>query len=140
MHPDPDPDLEYRKAMAKYSASFMSNAKWLSFFRAIILAGIPIERAEWRFIDSTHSIWEPFPSERDLLPTRFADGRFQPFEYRWIESIYIPSSFKPTEGVGYERHQDTEAVVSTLARTGQFLVEKPANGITLYAYLRESAA
>jgi len=135
-----DQDLKYRKSLAKYSASFMSNAKWLSFFRSIIQAGIIIERAEWRFIDSTESMWKPLPSEHDLLPTGFADGKFQPFDFRWIESIYIPASFKPIEGVGYERHQDTEAVIGALAEAGQFQVEVSANGVKLHAYRRQSAA
>jgi hypothetical protein len=135
-----DEDLKYSKALAKYSASLMSDAKWLSFFRAITHAGITVERAEWRFIDSTHSIWQSFPSENDLLPTRFADGKFQPFEYRWLESIYVPSSFKSTVGVGYERHQDTGAIVDTLAKVGQFPIEESAGGITLQAYHRQNAA
>jgi len=75
-------DLAYRKAMAKYSAALMSNAKWLSFFRALIHAGVTVERAEWRFIDSSHAIWMSFPAEHNLMPTRFADGKFQPVEYR----------------------------------------------------------
>jgi hypothetical protein len=133
-------DLEYSKALAKYSASFMNNAKWLSFFRAIIQAGIKVERAEWRFIDSTHSIWESFPDERDLLPTRFADGKFQPIEYRWLESVYIPNSFRPKAGVGYELRQDTGAMVNALAKVGQFPIEESATGIALQAYRRQNDA
>jgi hypothetical protein len=133
-------DIEYRKAVAKYTASFMSNAKWLKLFRSIIQSGASVERAEWRFIDSAHSIWESFPTERDLTPTRFADGRFQPFEYRWLESVYIPSRFKPIAGVGYEREQDTAAIVSLLKNIGEFPVEQSAGGITIRAYLRQNDA
>jgi hypothetical protein len=102
----------------------MSNSKWLALFRAIIKAGITIERAEWKFIDSAHSIWQSFPSEHDLLPTGFADGKFQRFEYRWLESVHIQSSFKPKKGVGYEWHQDIGAIVNILAKVGQFPVEE----------------
>ena len=132
-------DLTYRKAVAKYSASFMSNAKWLSFFRTLIQAGITIERAEWRFIDSSHSIWMSFPAERDLRPIRFADGKFPPFEYRWLESVFIPHSFKPTPGVGLTRAQDTAGIVAALAQAGQFPIEKSAEGLVLRAYLAHGA-
>jgi hypothetical protein len=136
---DPEEDLAYRKALLKYSASFMSNAKWLSLFQAVIRANVEIQRAEWRFLDSSHSVWVSFPSEGDLLPTRFADGKFQPFEYRWLESVYIPNSYRPVRDVGYVRRQDTESVVRVLANAGQFPIEVSADGITIRAYRRDSA-
>ncbi len=131
-----DEDIAYRKALAKYSASFMSDAKWLKLFRAIIQAGIHVERAEWRFIDSAHSMWKSFPSETDLTPTRFADGKFQPFGYRWLESVYVPRTFRPVADVGFERQQDTAAIVAALALAGQFNIEENADGITIHAYRR----
>ncbi len=131
-------DIEYRKALTKYEASFMSDAKWLKLFRAIIQAGIHIERAEWRFIDTAHSMWKSFPAEKDLLPTRFADGKFQPFEYRWLESVYIPGRFRPIADVGFERQQDTEAIIAALASVGQFNIEENADGITIHAYRRRA--
>ena len=127
-------DIGYHKAVAKYSASFMSDAKWLKLFRTIIACGVSIERAEWFVIDSPHSFSQSFPSERDLLPTRFEDGKFQPFEYRWIESVYIPNRFKPTIGVGYEREQDTSAMVAALDAVGQFPIEEMDDGVRIYAY------
>lgn len=133
-----DEELTYRKAVAKYSASFMSNAKWLSFFRALIQAGIAIERAQWRFIDSSHAIWMSFPAEHDLMPTRFADGKFQPFEYRWLESIFIPHRFKPVPNAAFEREQDTAAMLEALAQAGQFPIEASADGLVLRAYLPEA--
>jgi hypothetical protein len=49
-------DFEYRKAASKYSASYMSNAKWLKLFRAVISTGVPLERVQWKFIDTEHFI------------------------------------------------------------------------------------
>lgn len=129
-------DIEYQKALAKYEASYMSDAKWLKLFRAIIHAGIHIEHAHWKFIDSTHAYWKSFPAEKDLTPTRFADGKFQPFEYRWIESVFVPHRFRPIADVGFERHQDTEAMVTALELAGQFNIEETADGITIHAYKR----
>jgi hypothetical protein len=131
-----DEDVEYRKAASRYGASFMSNAKWLKLFRAVIDAGIAVERAQWRFIDSEHSIQVSFPEERDLGPTRFADGKFQPFEYRWIESVYVPNVFRPTPSVGYEKRQDTGALVAALEKVGRFPVEVSPDGITIVGYRR----
>lgn len=130
-----DDDL-YRQAIAQYSSSFMSNAKWLKLFRGIIQAEIHIERAEWRFIGSSHSTWQSFPSENDLFPTRFADGKFQPFEYRWLESIYIPERYRPISNVGYERQQDILAVTTALANAGQFRLDESMHGIIIHGYLR----
>jgi hypothetical protein len=125
--------------MANYDASFMSNAKWLRLFRAVMQAGVSIERAEWRFIGSAHSIWQSFPSEHDLMPTRFADGKFHPFEYRWLESVFIPSRFRPTVGVGYEREQNTNAIVAALEIAGQFSIENSEKGVTIHGYHRRPA-
>lgn len=135
-----DDEREYEKALSKYSASFMSNAKWLRLFNAVIQAGLNIERAEWRFIDSNHCFRQSFPTSNDLLPTRFADGAFQPIEYRWLESVFIPGSYRPTPGVGYERRQDIAAVLTALKKAGQFEVEESAGGITIHAYRRQTAA
>ena len=127
-------DVEYQKAAANYSASYMSNAKWLKFFRAVISAGIPLERVRWKFIDTEHFIEVSFPDEWDLEPTRFADGKFQPFEYRWLEFVFIPHVFKPMAGVGYEKKQDTAAVVAALEKVGQFPVEVSPEGVIIRGY------
>lgn len=131
-------DIEYQEALAKYDASFMSDAKWLRLFQAVISAGLVIDRACWKFIDSEHSFWQSFPSGRDLMPTRFADGKFQPFEYKWIESVFIPARYKPIEGVGYEKTQDIQAIVAALESEGKFQVTESEAGITIHAYQRRN--
>lgn len=131
-------DIEYRKALAKYSASFMSNAKWLRLFRALINSGLVIEKACWKFIDSEHSEWKSFPEERDLMPTRFADGKFQPFEYKWIESVFVPARYRPIQNVGYEKTQDVSALVAVLAAEGQLPIVQSEEGLTIHAYQRRS--
>lgn len=127
-------DAAYRKAASKYSVSYMSNAKWLKLFRTVISAGVPLEQARWKFIDTEHFVEVSFPTERDLEPTGFADGKFQPFEYRWLESVFIPHAFKPKVGVGYEKKQDTVAVVAALEKAGQFPVEVSPEGVTICGY------
>ena len=127
-------DIEYRKAASKYGVSHMSNAKWLKFFRAVISVGVTLDRVRWKFIDTEHFVELSFPGEQDLEPTRFADGKFQPFEYRWLESVFIPHAFKPRAGVGYVQKQDTAAVVAVLEKTGQFPIEVSPEGITIRGY------
>lgn len=127
-------DIEYRRAVSKYSASYMSNTKWLKLFRAVNSAGVSLERVRWKFIDTEHFVEVSFPTERDLQLTRFSDGKFQPFEYRWLESVFIPHTFRPTVGVGYEKKQDTAAVLSALERAGQFPIEVSPEGVTIFGY------
>jgi len=127
-------DQRYRAAVAKYSASLMSDAKWLKFFRTVIQSGVAIERAAWQLIGAPRPIWESFPEEHNLMRTRFADGRFQPWEYRWIESVFVPTTFNPTPGVGYERKQDVGLLVDALEAAGKFPIEVSAAGLVLRAY------
>jgi hypothetical protein len=132
---DPKDDT-YQKAVSKYDASYMSNAKWLRLFRTAIRAQISFEFAVWRYIDSDHSAQIAFPKGFDLGETRFNDGRFQPHEYKWIESVFIPNSYRPKAGIGYEKKQETAAFVEALAKVGKFPVEVSEDGITIVAYRR----
>lgn len=127
-------DRRYRSAIAKFSASFMSDAKWLKFFHGVISSGVLVGQAAWQYLGAPSPIWQSFPEEHDLMPTRFADGKFQPWEYRWLEWVFIPAAFKPTPDVGYERKQDVAAVVAKLEAAGQFPIEVSAAGLTLRAY------
>lgn len=112
----------------------MNIAKWLKQFLAVISAGISLERAQWKFIDMAHFVEVAFPVELDLEPTRFTDGKFQPFEYRWLEFVFIPHSFKPKVDVGNEKKQDTVSVLAALEKAGQFPVEFSSEGVTIRGY------
>jgi hypothetical protein len=127
-------DEKYRKALSNYSASFMSDSKWLRLFRAINAAGISLPKVQWSYIDSDHSDWISFPEEHDLSAHRFADGKFQPFEYRWIESIFIPRRYQEIADVGYEEEQDADSVIEALSAAGQFEIAQSEDGITIYGY------
>ena len=74
------------------------------------------------------------PQESQLMAERFQDGLFQPFEYKWIKSVFIPSSFKPKAGVGYIIEQDTTSVLSAIEQAGQFATELTEAGLWIYAY------
>ena len=134
-HPDAhSEDEEYRKVLSRYTTSYMSDSKWLRLFRAVNSAGISLPKVKWSYIGYDHSEWISFPEEHDLSAHRFADGRFQPFEYRWIESIFIPRRYRPVADVGYEEEQDTDGVVEALSAAGQFEISQSEDGITIYGY------
>jgi len=129
-----DEDAHYRKIASRYSVSTMSNAKWLRLFRAVIAANVVIEKAEWRFLANDHPSSLPFPQEKDLRPTRFADGPFQPVAYRWIESVFAPREYAPRPGIGLRRRQDIAGLRAAIEAAGLFELEEDRNGLTLVAY------
>jgi len=96
-------DEEYAKAKRKYSTSHMNNSKWFKLLTAWAESGVEIESSKWKFIVSDHEEEHCLPKTNDLLQNRFADGRFQPFEYKWIHSVYIPRTYRPVSDVGFER-------------------------------------
>jgi len=132
-----DEDEKYLLKAHKYAVSYMSDSKWRKLFTAVDEAGIKIERAVWRFIASDHAFNWGWPTACDLDVVGMKDGRFQPFEYRWIESIFVPREYRPygDEHVPHAaRHQDVDGLVSVLRRAGKFMIEESPEGITILGY------
>lgn len=127
-------DEAYRRARAKYSVAHMSNAKWLELFGAAADSGVVINRATWRFIDTEHVQENPLPHRAQLLPSRFADGRFQPFEYKWILSIFIPREYRVKPDVGATRLQDVTRLRAALDAAGNFPLVERGDGLSIVAY------
>jgi hypothetical protein len=127
-------DLEHTKASQKYSVSHMNNSKWLKLLSAWADSGVEIDVSHWRFIDSEHEEVHCLPNAYDLLQNGFADGMFQPFEYKWILSIFIPRTYKPVSNVGFEREQDLETLKSIAKALGQFPIFESENGIEIRGY------
>jgi hypothetical protein len=134
MHQRKDMDLEYKKASQKYSISHMNNSKWLKLFSAWADSGVEIDISYWKFIDSEHQETHGLPKQNDLLQNRFADGAFQPFEYKWILSISIPRSYKPVLNVGFEREQDIDKLRLIAKSLGQFPIFNNDDGIEVRGY------
>jgi hypothetical protein len=130
-HRDP-----YEKASAAFSVSFMSDTKWRKALGAIADSGLRLERATWKFIDSEHLHEWGVPRRSDLLPTRLADGRFQPVEYKWIEWIRFPRNWRPVTDAGYSVAQDVEGLKRVLAAIGCFHYMEDELGLTLFGYGR----
>lgn len=127
-------DYEYRKAVQNYSVSHMNNTKWLKLLSAWAESTVEIDVSHWKFIASEHEEIHSLPKVTDLCQERFSDGRFQPFEYKWILSVYIPSTYKPVPNVGFEREQDIEQLKSIAQALGQFPIFDVENGIEVRGY------
>src|SRR6266545_5706800 len=127
---------QYEVARAAFSVAYMSNAKWYKALRAIAQAHLHLELAEWKFIDSDLISALGVPRERDLLPRRLADGRYQPVEYKWIERIRFPRAYHPKPGVGLVVEQDLDGLRRVLAEVGQFYIEEDDRQVTLFGYGR----
>jgi hypothetical protein len=127
-------DDEYHRAAAKYSVSYMSDTKWRKLFLAVHRAGVGIERAIWRFIDSDRPFEMGLPREDELDATMIRDGRFQPTEYKWIESIFVPSEYRPRADVGYTKRQDVDGLVKVLQSVADFMLEKRLDGVAILGY------
>jgi hypothetical protein len=96
-HRDP-----YERAVAAFSAFYMSDAKWYKTFQAIANAQLGITHATWKFIDREQLFNYGALGLPDLLPSRLADSCFQPSEYKWIEWIHFPTRWRAHLDVGHE--------------------------------------
>ena len=122
--------------MKAFSVSYMSNAKWYKVFQAIAIAQLGITRATWKFISSEHLFNDGVPSLHDLLPSRLADGSFQPVEYKQIEWILFPRIWRPRAEVGYEVLQEIEGLGKVLESVGQLQTVKDGRGLIVFGYGR----
>lgn len=130
-HRDP-----YQRARAAFGVAHMSNAKWRKVLKAIATADLRLARSEWKCIDSDHLMVHGMPRASDVLESRFADGQFQPFEYKWIEWVRFPRKFRPCHDVGFEVSQDVDELKHVLDGCGQLRLVLDDGGLTLYAYER----
>jgi hypothetical protein len=111
---------DYKRFRTRFSSSFMSDSKWVRLFSAADDAGVNIEKAYWSFIDTERVLELGLPHKRELLQTRFMDGRFQSIEYKWIRAIFVPREFRPLLNVGLTRVQDIGALRSAIEAAGKF--------------------
>ena len=128
-HQDP-----YRRARADFAVAHMSNAKWRKVLRAIANAGLLLTRSEWKCIGTDHVMVHGIPRLTDIMENRFADGQFQPFEYKWIEWVRFPRTYKPSSRSAYEVKQDLDGLQRILEKCGKLKLELDERGLTLFAY------
>lgn len=123
------------KQIERFQTRLMSNARWRDFFPAVAGADPGSSYSGWKLVAEEHTWAHRMPRGLDLRGTHFADGHFQPFEYRYVEWIFIPRRYKPYPGVGLAREQDVDGLVEALERTGKrFPFEVDARGFTIFGY------
>ena len=69
-----------------------------------------------------------------MLESRFADGRFQPFEYKWILCIRIPRQFRLKDKVGYFAEQDVELLKKIASEVGEMPIFETEDGVEIRGY------
>lgn len=123
------------KMLKRFTASFMSNAKWRALFKTIAAANLDIKRSEWKLVGDDYIAVHQMPTELDINETRFSDGAFQPFEYKYIEWIFIPRSYKPYPNVESTINQDVAGLVRALENSGRkFPLYIDERGVTINGY------
>jgi hypothetical protein len=130
-HQDP-----YKRARAEFSVAHMSNAKWRKVLRAIATCELQLSRSEWKCIDTDHVMIQGIPQLRDIMENRFADGPFQPVDYKWLEWVRFPRTYRPYPGEVYEVAQDVDGLKRVLESCGKLQLRLDEDGLTLFAYGR----
>ena len=125
---------DYEAYAAKFSVSHMSNAKWRKLFRCWVPSAVAVPYAEWCYIDSNHTAVIGLPQAHEILEARFADGRFQPVEYKWIRKIRIPYLYRPKADVGYHVQQDVAQLKVLASRQGHFPIFDVDGAIEVRGY------
>ncbi|AMV40599.1 hypothetical protein [Planctomyces sp. SH-PL62] len=126
----------YRRLAWDAKASCMSDARWRKVLGAIADAELGLCHASWKFLDSDQLHDWGVPDRNHILPSRLADGRFQPEEYRWIEWIHFPRSWHPDPASAFAYEQDLEGLKRVLDSVGKLQVREDERGLTLFGYVR----
>lgn len=126
----------YEWCASNFRVSYMSNAKWYRVLEAIAAAELDVTRSVWKFIDSDYLYRYPVPASYQLLPSRLADGAFQPVEYKWIEWIRFPRERRLRPDVGYEVPQDIEGLKRVMEATAELQIFEDEQGLTIFGYAK----
>lgn len=136
-----DDHRRWFKIASRFKLSCMSNAKWRKVFTAIAESAVEVRRCEFKCIDSDRvTVKDRGPRVTELMESRFADGMWQPFEYKWIEWFRFPRQFKPHPGVGLVVTQDVETLRAVITAAAHACVELDDLYLWLYGYRGGPAA
>ena len=127
-----------RKVIKKrFSASYMSDAKWRKLFLA--LAPLELKQAYWKFVDLDDEFSDRFVEADDIMEEYVGDCGIAggPFAYQRIEWIEIPAIgrhpiYKTIPHMEFE--QNIQEVKNKLDEIGLFEVHQTERGIRVYAY------
>jgi len=121
----------------RFTASFMSNAKWRKLFIAIDRPELNLNQAVWKFIDSDIEIRGSLTKSDELMEEYVGDYGLGPFAYKHIEWLELPRKGIPH---GFEKipfkhwEQDIEGAITILKSIGQFELENTDAGVKIYGF------
>lgn len=116
----------------------MSNAKWRRLFTCFGEANFGEIVSEWKHIDSDAlTAHRNLPTEKDIgvLGKYFSDGRFQPYEFKWIEWIKIPRTYFNER---YRRTyvQDLPGIIHAIEQCGGIDYSRDEQEVVIFGYKR----
>lgn len=127
-------ERRYLAHAARFQHSWMSNAKWRKVLSSIAATHSNVTQCEFKCIDSDYITKVRTPQGRDVEQVRFADGAFQPFEYRWLEWFRFPRCVKPHPGVGYVVEQEVERLKTEIEAAAEAMLTLDDEYLWLFGY------
>jgi hypothetical protein len=122
----------------KFTAAFMSNAKWRKFFTVLDRPELNLKQAIWKFIDSDTEHRGSVPKSEDLSNQYVGDyGLLGPFAYKhieWIELLHkgIPAGFEKVPFAHWD--QDIPGALAILNEVGEFEIAETVRGLRIYGF------
>lgn len=127
------------KELSRFSASFMSNAKWRKLFSVINNGSLPISWCTWRMVGDKHPVEGKLPVLTRLSDSHVGDcGALNgPFPFKAIEWLLLPHKF------GYRSYdnapmkyitQDLKEIAQTIDSIGKCEYELTQDGLKIYGY------
>ena len=107
-------------AVARATASHMSNTKWRKVFAALLELGVGPVR--WKFVGDDHVFVQSVPPAHAVLERMLGDVLPYPYgQYREIEWVEVPAA-------------RAAGVIEALAAVGQFPVRQCDTGLRVVGY------
>jgi hypothetical protein len=125
---------DYYKYARNYDAWLMSNAKWRKTLAALVKLCDKSIDLKICTIDCREVITVRPPQDNDINESRFNDGAYQPFEYKWIEWLLIPRKQAVKIGVDLYRAQNVDNIKINLEGQVKLDSELTNDGLYIVAY------
>ena len=119
----------------RFTAYFMSNAKWRKLFTILHKPELGIEQLLWKYVDDELVTRHPLPYftfRRQLFSGPGGEDYLKRIEWVEIPRLHIPPRWKQIPFK--HRPQDVERAVKLLNMAGKFELERTNEGVRIYGY------
>lgn len=129
-------EKSYSEIAKRFQNSYMSNSKWLKFFKVLGHQEIPAVFAEWKFINEERIFYYSLPRKGQFNEIMLLDGYFAPIEFKWIQWIRIPKyPTQPHTNQKTKKINDLEMIKKKIEDCGSsFNLQKEGSALILTAY------